>query len=162
MKRSHFPGETLRDRRREKGFTLSQVYEHIKIPPEHLKALEDGRLQAFRVPTYGLGYLNTYCRFLELDPERYLLAYRESCDLPVAPAAHLAPRTQAPAERPAWLSEMITWGAVCAFLLLGWLTYSAVFRPVAEDGETRVDAGTVEVEQELEIAPPPYHFPEEY
>ena len=51
-----------------------------------------------------------------------------------------------PGARPLWVSDALTWGAICAILLLGWVSYSVVVKPFAESGEKRVDAGTIAVE----------------
>lgn len=162
MRRTAFPGHVLREQREARGLSLDDVYHHIKVPPEYIKALEESKLKVFRVPTYALGYVASYCRFLELDPERFLLAYREAQSIPVAPAARAmaAPARQdaAAGERPVWMSELLTWGAVFAAILFIWGAYTLVIvRPMAEEAERRVDAGTFE----LEIVPPEHHFPED-
>jgi hypothetical protein len=50
---------------------------------------------------------------------------------------------------------MATWGAICGVLLLGWLTWSALIQPIAAEQETRIEAGSIEVEY------PEYHFLDE-
>jgi hypothetical protein len=54
------------------------------------------------------------------------------------------------------MGDVLTWGAICGFLLLAWLTYASFTHPITKEPETRVDAGTYEVDP-----PPVYHFDDE-
>ena len=56
--------------------------------------------------------------------------------------------------RPRWVGEVVAWAAICGILLLGWIAYGVVMRPLAESEDARVDAGTLEIV-------PPTHFEED-
>jgi len=156
MSHGEFPGDTLRVRREARGLTLTDVYRDIHVPVAYIRALEAGDLDALPGTTYAMGFLNTYCHFLELDPEPLADGFR-ACTQP--PPANPLGRPSSPgaplSQRPRWLHEALAWGAICAILLLAWLTYSAMMRPLAETVDTRVNAGTLEVT-------PPTHFDEEF
>ena len=156
MSQAEFPGDTLRARREACGLTLTDVYRRIHVPVEYIRALERGDLDALPGKTYTMGFLKSYCRFLELDPEPLADHFR-GCTQSLAQdrLGATARGGGLPARRPLWLSEALAWGAICAILLLGWLTYSAVVRPLAENVDTRVNAGTIE-------ATPPTHFDEDF
>jgi peptidoglycan/LPS O-acetylase OafA/YrhL len=56
-------------------------------------------------------------------------------------------------ELPPWLEPLITWGIVCAVVILSWLAYSFFTQPIREDPSLKVNAGSVEA--------PIVHFEEE-
>ena len=141
-----FPGERLRERREALGCTLSDLYEHIHVPAQYIDALESGRLQDLPSQTYVLGYINSYCEFLSLDPRAFLQSYRACANRGDLPARRgSTPMVRISGLRPAWLDNAITWGAICALLCLGWFAFSAVVKPIAEPPATPLEAGTIEL-----------------
>jgi len=144
----------LRERRQALGCSLSDLYEHIHVPAQYIDALEAGRLEDLPSSTYVLGYINSYCEFLGLDPRPFVERYR-ACARVGEPAARRgkAPLLRLPVWRPAWLDGVFTWGAICAILCLVWFAFSMVVKPMAEPPETPVEAGTIEL-------PPATHFDE--
>ena len=166
MREIGFPGEELRMRREELGLSLAEAHSRVHVPMQHLHALERGDLGVLPPPAYTIGFIQSYCEFLELRPERFVDRYRLLTQVVKAkPAEAPAPRASLPTTftlpslpagpSPRWVSEMATWGAVCGVLLLGWLTWSALIQPIAAEQETRIEAGTIEVEY------PEYHFLDE-
>ncbi len=156
---SGFRGKAIREAREARGLTLAQAYAQTHVPIEYLEALERGDLDKLPTETYALGFLNSYCQFLELDPEPFADQFRlcnrgtkRSRLFKLNPAATDAEPAKPP---PAWLAETMTWAAICAILVLGWFTYSVVVRPFAEEPKTRVEAGTQEIL-------PPTHFENPY
>jgi len=155
MSQDRFPGEILRERRERCGLSVFEVYEHTHVAAKHIQALEDGDLDALPGLTYALGFLNTYCQFLELDPDPLIDCFRACAQPPATTRLRVFPdRLPDTGRRPPWLGEVMAWAAICGILLLGWLTYAVVMRPLAESEDIRVDAGTVEIV-------PPTHFEED-
>lgn len=152
MKQAQFPGTALRARREEMGFTLRDMHRRIHVPLEHLEALEAGRLERLPAPAYAIGFLLSYCQSLELDPEPFVDQFR-LCLREMPSKTSFTPYGEPVQERPVWIRELMTWGTICAVLLLGWITYSAVIKPWAESVGVRVEAGTLEFE-------PPTHIEE--
>jgi cytoskeletal protein RodZ len=161
-----FPGEALRERREALGLSLQQVHEQVHVPLQHLANMEKGDVAALPLPTYTTGFISSYCEFLGLTPDpflhRYRWAFEQLEDAPAAaaePAPRVAPKQftmPAPRyQRPAWVADALTWGAICGIVLLGWVTYSVVLKPAAVD-ETRVEAGTFDAPR-----PPEFHFLED-
>jgi len=145
MTQTSFPGEGLRERRESMGLSVEDVFRRIHVPVAYIEALETGALRQLPVPCYAVGFLKTYCQFLELDPNRFIESL-QTCLRPPASRFLRRRRTAAPARRPpAWLHEAVTWAVVVAILLLGWMTYNVVFQPKTEG----VEADTVEM-----IVPP--------
>ncbi len=62
-------GNVLKKRREEKGYSLNQASEILKIRVCFLSAIESDNLQALPGGIYTLGFLRNYVNFLGLDPE---------------------------------------------------------------------------------------------
>jgi cytoskeleton protein RodZ len=142
MSETAFPGHRLQERREELGLTLDQVYLKLRVAPQFIEALEAGSLDALPGKTYAVGFIKSYCAFLEEDPHPYLAA--------LGNATRPAPRKTAPlfanpkpARRPSWIGEAVTWGTVVGILLAGWIAYSVVVRPDAAGQQGTAAAGTL-------------------
>ena len=142
MSDSVFPGEELRDRREELNYSLDDIHCALHIPTDYLRALESGSVASLPSETYCLGFVKTYSAYLGLDANRYVDAYRACLD---QPSPTFRRRGALPGDRPKWASEFKAWAAVCAVLLLLWVTYAVVVGPSAEDPRGAVEAGTKEL-----------------
>ena len=60
-------GEILKDARENRGLTLNEVYESLRIQPKYLSALESGEYHLFPSSTHVRGYLRKYARHLNLE-----------------------------------------------------------------------------------------------
>ncbi len=136
-----FPGDELRARREAMGLSVDDVYRKLRIPSNMVESLESGEIERLPAMCYATGFLKTYCHLLELDPEHYADSLKE-CVRPTGRRLTMAKRSSAGGERPAWMQNAITWGSICAVLVLGWVTYAVVLQPKAERGEGRVEADT--------------------
>jgi cytoskeleton protein RodZ len=138
-------GRLLRERREELGLTHEDVHAAIHVPIAHLRALESGNARDMPSPAFMRGFIRSYCALLELAPEPFLYALAEPAPVssrPLIPGA----AEPAPGDHPAWLTDVIAWGTVVGIILLGWVSYTVVFRPFADDPQDRVEAGTIEAE----------------
>ncbi len=70
-------GERLRARREELGVSLEDVSAEIRIRPKYLQALEEGRFSELPGRVTTKGFLRNYARYLSIDPEEILEAYRQ-------------------------------------------------------------------------------------
>ena len=59
--------EQLRTSREARGLTVYQVAEITKIRTDHVRALEEGKYEAFAAPVYVRGFVRTYAALLKLD-----------------------------------------------------------------------------------------------
>lgn len=145
-----FPGTDLRQRREELGYTVDDVYRKIRVSPTFIRALEAGDMQQMPAPCYAVGFLRTYCQFLELDPDRYIDIYHDA----TKPSGRFLRRTDTnQIMLPPWMNEVVTWAAVCGIIVLGWVTYAVVVRPAADPGDQRVHAGTTDEDLVVPSAP---------
>ncbi len=69
-------GDTLRERRIALGLTLDQAESATRIRARLLAALEEGAYDRLPAPGYVRGYISSYGRFLELDPQALLQLYK--------------------------------------------------------------------------------------
>jgi cytoskeleton protein RodZ len=89
-------GERLRRRRESLGRSLKDVENATKIRVRYLEALEQDDVAALPAEVYALGFLRSYARYLGLEPEELVSAWRRLREPP--PAAEVP--TPPPAARP--------------------------------------------------------------
>jgi cytoskeleton protein RodZ len=154
MNHAEFPGHALAERREQLGLSRLDVYRRIHVPIQYIASFEEGRLRDLPGRTYAVGFLTTYCRFLDLDSEPYIDQFHACTQAPPA-SRFFAAQLPEFGRRPMWMTEVAAWGTICVVLLLGWLTYSVIVRPQADSAQNRVEATTVEVA-------PPTHFEEDF
>ncbi len=146
-------GDTLRDRRLALGITLDQAASSLRIREALLAALEEGAYDKLPHPGYVRGYISSYARFLELDPQALLQLYRAETGLQATRALDLpqieeaVPRTgeqHAITRRAAWtgvtvvaLAALVVWGSVS--LLSGSGDEGPAPVPVTGAGPARAD-----------------------
>lgn len=128
MKSERFNGDVLRDRREAMGLTLQEVFLKVRVPRQYIEDLEASNLRDLPAACYTTGFLRTYARFLGLDPEPLVSAYRESAE----------PGHRAMLQRTGHLYQFATnrrfgnvvaWAAVCGVVALCWLAYMMVVQP---------------------------------
>ncbi|MDQ3528694.1 MAG: DUF4115 domain-containing protein [Actinomycetota bacterium] len=69
-------GETLRTARRQQGVALSDAVAQTRVRESYLTALEEENFAVLGGHVYAKGFLRSYARFLGLDPEPLVEAYR--------------------------------------------------------------------------------------
>ena len=138
MNESTFPGNELRAQREELGFSVDDVYRKIRVPISVIQSLETGDVHNLPSACYTIGFLKTYCHFLQTDPNRFVDTY-QACLRPTHRFLRRSVQaTQAPPPR--WISDAVAWAAVCMVIALGWFAYAVVVRPNADPGEQRAHA----------------------
>ncbi len=68
-------GEKLRQSREEKGLTLEQVFDKIKLRPPIVEAIEAERWEDLPAPPFVKGFLRAYAKLLELEEQEVLALY---------------------------------------------------------------------------------------
>lgn len=110
-------GEQLKTRREEKGVTLDEVAQRLRIRRQFLQAMEEERLDDLPGETYFRGFLRSYAEFLDLDGEALL----NSCRSRVSePTSNLEPLRHVESEliEPVRLSSPVTRNGVLLLLIL--------------------------------------------
>ena len=71
-------GEDLKKAREEKGLTVNEAAEELKITPWKLRLIEEGSFNRVDVPLYVKGYIKRYAELLGLDGNEMLRQYEEA------------------------------------------------------------------------------------
>lgn len=109
-------GDALREARERLGRTLQDASQSTRVRTDYLRALEEENFHVIGSDVYAKGFLTTYARYLELDPEPLLERYRHDVQTsgydPHALLEH--PVALSPSRTlPRWLA----WGAAAAVVL---------------------------------------------
>jgi cytoskeletal protein RodZ len=70
-------GERLEEARKRKGISVREAAETTKIRGDYLQKFEANTFEIDLPPLYIRGFLRSYARYLELDPERIVNDYNE-------------------------------------------------------------------------------------
>lgn len=119
-------GERFRAAREQRGLTLSDVAEHLRIRSVYLAAIEEENWSAIGAPVYTRGFLRTYARFVGLDPEEAVAAFNASSGAaaPQSPTAPREPLIQSSYREPGRSLAPLIWIAgIVAIALIGFVIY---------------------------------------
>ncbi|MBO7483793.1 MAG: helix-turn-helix domain-containing protein [Alphaproteobacteria bacterium] len=70
-------GATLKTKRQKKKWEIEDVARKLRIKPIYLEALEEGHYYAFPARTYGVGFLRSYSKLLDLDPDKMTALFNQ-------------------------------------------------------------------------------------
>ena len=70
-------GERLEEARKRKGISVREAAETTKIRGDYLQKFEANTFEIDLPPLYIRGFLRSYARYLELDPERIVNDYNQ-------------------------------------------------------------------------------------
>jgi transcriptional regulator with XRE-family HTH domain len=90
-------GRKLTEARRQRGWSLDEVAERIRVRREFLEALEDMNVKLLPGKAYALAFLRSYARELGIDEKAIVDQFQDECALTRDDAA---PKMRAPASRP--------------------------------------------------------------
>lgn len=124
-------GPKLKAAREAQGLSIGQVYDRTKIQPNHIEAIENGRLEDLPEPVYVAGFIKRYGDFVGLSGQSLADEYKRSSQpqeakaglfhrsaapspVPVAYVTKARPETQAPS-----FSKTFFYPALLLFAILG-------------------------------------------
>ncbi len=118
--RARRTGDVLRQSRTERGITLSDVEQDIRINRTYIEALENARFDALPAPVYARGFMRSYARYLGLDPDEAVRAVPRDLPRPTELDPMPGLRRSAPASLPTLptLSPPMLIGLAAAAVLL--------------------------------------------
>ena len=70
-------GELLKARRVKKKWEIEDVARKLKIKPIYLEALEQGHYYAFPARSYGIGFLRSYSKLLDLNSDEMISLFNQ-------------------------------------------------------------------------------------
>ena len=138
-----FPGQELRERREELKLSVDDVYRKLRIPVEFVDAIESGDMDTLPDMCYTTGFLKTYCELLDLDGEAYADTLTECTRPSEGRFLNLATKANGTPRHPTWWNDIVAWAAVCAILVLAWITYSVTVHEQAAPADRQVQAGSI-------------------
>ncbi|MCO5760246.1 MAG: helix-turn-helix domain-containing protein [Gammaproteobacteria bacterium] len=100
---SRGPGQRLRQARLRRGMEVRQVARELRLTVDRVLAIEEDDYAALPDPVFVVGYVKSYARLLELNPEALAHAYRSSqarSPVPPKPNSPPPPRIGNPAATP--------------------------------------------------------------
>lgn len=81
------PGEVFKQARERARISIDKVSQFLHLPREVIEALESDQQDLLPEPTYVKGYIRSYARYLELDPNPLIEGYIKYVYAPPAPPA---------------------------------------------------------------------------
>lgn len=70
-------GEVLKARRTKKRWEIEDVARKLRIKPIYLEALEQGHYYAFPARSYGIGFLRSYSKLLDLNSDEMISLFNQ-------------------------------------------------------------------------------------
>ncbi len=77
-------GCIMRGERHTLGLTLEGVHQKLKVRPEIIDAIENNDIDSIGRPQYVSGYIRSYAKMLNLNPDEVISEFVKQCDLPLA------------------------------------------------------------------------------
>lgn len=84
-------GKILKEAREARGLTLEAVEEETKIRRKYIQALEQEQFQILPGPIYAKAFLKNYAKFLNINVEEILEAYKQQFAVETAPEETVKP-----------------------------------------------------------------------
>ncbi len=118
-------GEVLRDKREEKGLSIEDVSNRLRLSPRQIQALESNQFAVFPEPMMTRGFIRNYAGFLEIDAAPLLAAYRQHVpeESPHSISIHSA-NVQLPGYKQRSWGRYVFWLFFIAALAAGWVGYT--------------------------------------
>lgn len=116
-------GDRFRAAREQRGLTLSDVAEHVRIRSVYLAAIEEENWKAIGAPVYIRGFLRTYARYLALDPEEAVADFNAGEGAAAVPAPSAASSSKGYQPQGGSLAPLIWVAGIIAVALIGFVIY---------------------------------------
>jgi len=95
-------GTDLQAARRQRGLSVTQVAQQLRIQASHIEALETGNVHALPGATYAIGFLRSYADFVGFDAEAAVARFKEEEAIRADPTRLVFPEPLEAARRPGW------------------------------------------------------------
>jgi cytoskeleton protein RodZ len=127
-------GEVLRSARSRLGVDIYTAEQNTKIRTKYLQALEDEEWDVLPGPTYVKGFLRTYARYLGLDADALVDAYRRAIERsPAAEQPYLFSEPLLERRRRPVAPQRRSWGTVLGVVAILAVAVVAVYAVVRID-----------------------------
>ncbi|MGQ0534324.1 MAG: helix-turn-helix domain-containing protein [Caulobacteraceae bacterium] len=134
-------GRKLSEARRQRGWTLEEVADRIRVRKEFLAALEEMNVKLLPGKAYALAFLRSYARELGIEEKAIVDQFQDECALTREDVTKpIRNPTSKPRQRPPWAAAAIL--VVIAASFVGWRALDSQRGPEGEQVAAPV-AGTI-------------------
>lgn len=132
-------GRKLSEARRQRGWTLDEVADRIRVRKEFLEALEEMNVKLLPGKAYALAFLRSYARELGIEEKAIVDQFQDECALTRDDEPKPAIRTPAskPKQRPPWAAA-----AALVLIAAGFVGWRAVDSQLRSENEQQVVASS--------------------
>ncbi len=137
-------GRKLSEARRQRGWTLDEVADRIRVRKEFLEALEDMNIKLLPGKAYALAFLRSYARELGIEEKAIVDQFQDECALTRDDATKpIRTPSSKPRQRPPWAAAAVL--VVIAAGFVGWRALESQMKAdteqvVASSGPSAVGA----------------------
>ena len=130
-------GRKLSEARRQRGWTVDEVADRIRVRKEFLEALEEMNVKLLPGKAYALAFLRSYARELGIEEKAIVDQFQDECALTRDDEAKPAMRTPVskPRQRPPWAAA-----AALVLIAAGFVGWRALDSQLRAEGEQQVAA----------------------
>ncbi len=128
-------GRKLSEARRQRGWSLDEVADRIRVRKEFLEALEEMNIKLLPGKAYALAFLRSYARELGIEEKAIVDQFQDECALTRDDEAKPAIRspTSKPRQRPPWAAA-----AALVLIAAGFVGWRAVESQLRSEDEPQV------------------------
>ncbi len=126
-------GETLRQAREAAAYSVSYVAAQTHLKEEVIVALEEDQFDRLPSDVFIKGYIRSYAKLLDIDPQELLVAYpnaRDEHSETVVPKVKKAKKLHSSGVDPIVIWSSVTVVVILAGLLMSWWVYQEDNNPV--------------------------------
>jgi transcriptional regulator with XRE-family HTH domain len=132
-------GRKLAEARRQRGWSLDEVADRIRVRKEFLEALEAMNVKLLPGKAYALAFLRSYARELGIEEKAIVDQFQDECALTREDASKpIRNPTSKPRQRPPWAAA-----AVLVAIAAGFVGWRALDSQLKADGEQIVASDAV-------------------
>lgn len=139
------PGESLRQARELKGWSVAEVAAQLNLTPQRLTQLEDGAFDKLPGTTFARGYIRAYAKLLELDQNRLVMEFDQFTGTDaIGSSVHALGRIEEPVRYSQSILRLVSFLLLLALIGGGFIWWQDQGRPVT----SLADLGLEHVEVE--------------
>lgn len=139
------PGETLRQAREIKGWSVAEVAAQLNLTPQRLAQIEAGAFDKLPGTTFARGYIRAYAKLLEMDQNRLVMEFDQFTGTDATGSSvHALGRIEEPVRYSQSILRLVSFLLLLALIGAGFLWWQDQGRP----GASLADLGLEHVEVE--------------
>ena len=139
------PGESLRQAREVKGWSVAEVATQLNLTPQRLAQIEAGAFDKLPGTTFARGYIRAYAKLLEMDQNRLVMEFDQFTGTDASGSSvHALGRIEEPVRYSQSILRLVSFLLLLALIGAGFLLWQDQGRPVA----SLADLGLEHVEVE--------------